>query len=222
MSLRWRSCIKFVDTVFFECKFIMNSESKYVINIQSRSRLRFLIGALVRLQRFYKNQYINYIARKNGAVIGEMVTMPLALAKRANSNLKIGNHSSIQTSKLDLRAPITIGSHVIIGSEVEILTCSHNVDSPDWDYKTYGITIDDFVWIATNSFVLPSCTQISRGAVIGAGSVLSKNVEEMDIMAGNPAVFIRKRKEVHYNLCVENLLGNDFKTYLKVRKNILD
>ena len=200
----------------------MDKHSKYVINVQARSKLRFLLGALARLKRFYINKYIIYIAKKNGATVGNMVTMPLALAKMANANLKIGNHTSIQTSKLDLRAPVVIGNHVIIGSHVEILTCSHEVDSPDWEFKAYGITIEDFVWIATNSFILPSCTKIERGAIIGGGSVVAKNVATMDIMSGNPATMIRKRKEVHYNLCVEGLLGNDFKTYLKVRKNILD
>jgi acetyltransferase-like isoleucine patch superfamily enzyme len=200
----------------------MNGESKYVKNIQSRGKLKFILGAFARLKRFYINKYIIYIAKKNGATVGEMVTMPLSLAKMANDNLKIGNHSSIQTSKLDLRAPVNIGNHVIIGSHVEILTCSHDVDSPDWEFKPYGISIEDFVWIATNSFILPSCTKIERGAIIGGGSVVAKNVETMDIMSGNPATMIRKRKEVHYNLCVEGLLGNDFKTYLNVRKNILD
>ena len=200
----------------------MNSESKYVKKIQSRSKLKFFLGVIARLKRFYKNKYIIYVAKKNGATIGEMVTMPLALAKLANSNLKIGNHTSIQSSKLDLRAPVTIGSHVIIGSNVEILTCSHQVDSPEWEFKSYGITIEDFVWIATNSFILPSCTRLEKGAVIGAGSVVSKNIGALDIVVGNPAVFLRKRKEVHYNLCVEELLGNDFKTYLKARKNITD
>lgn len=199
----------------------MNGESKYVKNIQSRGKLKFILGAIARLKRFYINKYIIYIAKKNGATVGQMVTMPLALAKMANANLKIGNHTSIQTSKLDLRAPVVIGNHVIIGSRVEILTCSHEVDSPDWEFKAYGITIEDFVWIATNSFILPSCTKIERGAIIGGGSVVAKNVATMDIMSGNPATMIRKRKEVHYNLCVEGLLGNDFKTYLKVRKNIL-
>ena len=199
----------------------MNGESKYVKNIQSRGKLKFILGAIARLKRFYINKYIIYIAKKNGATVGQMVTMPLALAKMANANLKIGNHTSIQTSKLDLRAPVVIGNHVIIGSHVEILTCSHEVDSPDWEFKAYGITIEDFVWIATNSFILPSCTKIERGAIIGGGSVVAKNVATMDIMSGNPAAAIRKRKEVHYNLCVEGLLGNDFKTYLKVRKNIL-
>lgn len=52
--------------------------------------------------------------------------MPLSLARCANSNLTIGNHVSIQTDKIDLRAPVTIGSHVIIGSETEIITNSHN------------------------------------------------------------------------------------------------
>ena len=52
--------------------------------------------------------------------------MPLSLAKAANSNLKIGDHVSIQTDKIDLRNPVTIGNHVIIGSETEIVTTSHN------------------------------------------------------------------------------------------------
>jgi acetyltransferase-like isoleucine patch superfamily enzyme len=200
----------------------MNQQSKYVLDVQSRTQLKFLMGALARLQNFLKNKYIIYVAKKNGAQIGNRVTMPLKLAKMANSNLKIGNHVSIQSHKFDLRSPITIGNYVIIGADVEILTASHNVDSPDWEYKPYGISIDDYVWIATHNFILPSCTKIGKGAVIAGGSVLAKNVEEMDIVSGNPAVALRKRKEVHYNLCVEGLLGNDLLTYLNVRKGKLD
>ena len=41
--------------------------------------------------------------------------MPIELARKANKNLKIGNHVSIQTSKIDTRSPVTIGDYVIIG-----------------------------------------------------------------------------------------------------------
>jgi len=200
----------------------MDRNSKYVKDVQGRSRKRFLLGALARVNRYLKNRYAVNIARKNGAKIGEYVSMPLALAKKANANLTVGNHTSIQTDKLDLRAAITLGNYVIIGSNVEIITCSHNVDSPDWEFKAYGIDVEDYVWIATNILVLPSCRKIEKGAVVGSGSVVSKNIEAMNIVAGNPAVFLRQRKQVHYNLCVESLLGNDLKTYLNIRKNILD
>ena len=110
----------------------------------------------------------------------------LCLAKRANSNLTIGNHT-IQTNKIDIRSSVTIGSHVIIGAGTEIITTSHNIDSPDWTLKNYGITIEDYVWIPTNVLILPSCRNISYGSVIGSGSVVVKNTDPMSVVGGNPA-----------------------------------
>jgi acetyltransferase-like isoleucine patch superfamily enzyme len=197
----------------------MNSQSVYIKKVQSRGKIHYCLGALARLKRFWYNRYIISLARRKGATIGECVSLPLGLAKNANSNLVVGSHASIQTKSIDLRAPVRIGNNVIIGKGVEIITCSHDVDSPDWEFKSYGIVIEDFVWIATNVLVLPSCRNIGRGAVVGGGSVVAKNVNSMHIVAGNPAVFLRDRKQVHYNLCVEELLGNDFNTYINVRKH---
>lgn len=101
---------------------------------------------------------------------------------------------------------------------MEIITASHNVDSPEWERKTYGIRIDDYVWIATNTLILPSCRHIGYGAVVGAGSVCSTEVKCMEIVAGNPAKVIRKRKMVHTELVVESLLGGDYKSYKAARK----
>ena len=134
------------------------------------------------------------IARKNGASIGNDVVMPLSLAQRANQNLKIGNHVSIQSDKIDLRSPVTIGDYVIIGQNTEIITTSHNVDSAEWEHKYYGIVIEDYVWLPTKVLVLPSCRRIGRGAVVSSGSVVVKDVEMMSVVGGNPAKLIRKRK----------------------------
>lgn len=158
------------------------------------------------------------IARKRGATIGEGVIMPLTLARRANANLTIGDHTSIQTDMIDLRNPVTIGSHVIIGQRTEIITTSHNIDSPDWEHKGYGITIDDYAWLPTAVMVLPSCRRIGRGAVIGSGSVVVKDVEPMSVSSGNPAKEFKKRKCVHSDLVVESLLGGDYDIYRQTRK----
>lgn len=190
----------------------------YEKNIQNRSQLRYIIGLIVRWKQNLKYAKARKVARNNGATIGEGVIMPLTLAKKANKNLTIGNHVSIQTDKIDLRSPVTIGNHVIIGFGTEIITTSHNIDSPDWEHKCYGITIDDYVWIPTNVLVLPSCRKIGYGAVVGSGSVVVKNIDTMSVVSGNPAKEFKKRQSVHSNLIVESLLGGDYKIYKQTRK----
>lgn len=196
----------------------LNNDTLYVKKIQSRSKIYFLIGALARLKNYLVNQYSVFIAKKNGAKIGNGVALPLTIAKLANSNLTIGNHVSIQAKELDTRAPIKIGNHVIIGSGVKIITCSHNINSKDWEHKSYGIEIEDYVWIATDSLILPSCSLISKGSVIAAGSVVVSSTDEMDVVSGNPAKLLKKREILHTNLCIEELRGIDLPIYLNSRK----
>lgn len=197
----------------------MKNKTSYVENIQRRNIIKYYIGLIIRWKQNIKYERARRIARKRGAQIGEGVIMPISFAKRANKNLTIGNHTSIQTNEIDLRSPVTIGNNVIIGSEVKIITTSHNIDSPDWEVKNYGIIIEDYVWIATNACILPSCREISFGSVIGACSVVVKNVEQMSVISGNPAIKIKQRKQVHSTLIVESLLGGDYKIYKETRKN---
>lgn len=196
---------------------IKNNMTEYEKDITSRSYFRYLKGLLARWKQHFKYDRAVRIARKRGATVGENVVMPLSLAKAANSNLKIGDHVSIQTDKIDLRNPVTIGNHVIIGSETEIITTSHNIDSEEWEHKHYGLTIEDYVWIPTRVMILPSCRKIEMGGVISSGSVVVKNVEAMSVVGGNPAKEFKKRKCVHKNLVVESLLGGDYHTYKKTR-----
>lgn len=187
--------------------------TRYEEYVNSKSKIRWILGCIMRLRTYLKYQNRVRIARRNGADIGESVVMPLRLAKIANKNLTIGKSTSIQSVNLDLRSKISIGEHVIMGGGNQIITTSHNIDSPDWEPKHYGIEIEDYVWISSNCLILPSCRKIGRGAVIGAGSVVVRDVPPMAVMSGNPAQEIRKRKTIHSDLIVEGLLGGDFKTY---------
>lgn len=137
--------------------------TNYEKDIKGRSTFRYILGLIARWKQHFKYDKAVRIARKRGASIGENVVMPLSLARKANSNLKIGDHVSIQTDKIDLRNPVTIGNHVIIGSETEIITTSHNIDSEEWEHKHYGLTIEDYVWIPTRVMILPSCRKIQYG-----------------------------------------------------------
>lgn len=193
--------------------------TEYENNVISRNCFCYILGLIARWKQHFKYDKAVRIARKKGATIGENVVMPMSLAKAANSNLKIGDHVSIQTDKIDLRNPVTIGNHVIIGSETEIITTSHNIDSEEWEHKHYGLIIEDYVWIPTRVMILPSCRKIQYGGVISSGSVVVKDVESMSVVGGNPAKEFKKRKCVHKNLVVESLLGGDYYTYKKTRKS---
>ncbi|NLD95305.1 MAG: acyltransferase [Fibrobacter sp.] len=189
--------------------------------IQNRSLLSYYRGLLSRYITHLRYEYFVKIARKNGAKIGVGVVMTKSLAKKLNSNCIIGNHVSIETDLIDTRSPLKIGDNVIIGRDTEIITVSHNINSADWEPKYYGLEIEDYVWLPTKVLVMPSCRKIGRGAVVGSGSVVVKNVEPMTVVSGNPAKEFKKRECVHVDLPVERLLHGDYKIFKETYKRKL-
>lgn len=188
----------------------------YYKHISQRSLSHFLVGLYPRLKIWCRQELARRKARRKGAQIGKDTIILRQLAKRANRNLTVGDDTSIGSYKLDLRSPIKIGSHVIISNDSEIITTSHCIDSPEWEHKHYGIEIEDYVWIASNALILPSCRRIGRGAVIGAGAVVVRDVPPMCVMSGNPAKVLKQRKCVHDKLVIPSLLSGDLKLYWKV------
>ena len=55
------------------------------------------------------------------------------------------------------------------------------------------LNIGSDVWIGANAIITPSCKKIGNGSVIGAGSIVTKDVPDYAIVAGNPAKIIRYR-----------------------------
>lgn len=190
----------------------------YSQDISSRPFLRYWIGWGIRYIQNIKYWRARRIARHNGAKIGDGAIFSVALARKMNANVVVGAHTSIQTDCLDTRNPLHIGEYVIIGHGTEIITTSHNIDSPEWERKDYGLVIEDYVWLPTKVLVLPSCRRIGRGAVASSGSIVVCNVEPMQVVGGNPAKLLKMRECVHSSLVVESLLGGDFSIYRAARK----
>lgn len=194
--------------------------TQYERCVKSRGKIRFLLGLIARWRMRTRMDRLIRGLRKGGATIGERVSLTRNCrigGRGGEPNLKIGDCCSLQDVEIDARAPVRIGNHVIIGDRSRIITCSHNVDDSEWTFKAYGIEIEDYVWIASNAIILPSCRRIGRGAVIGAGAVVAKDVPPMAIMVGNPATVLRYRKCVHKNLVSEAMLGGDLAAYREAR-----
>lgn len=198
-------------------------ETNYQHNICKRSKAHFVIGLMARIQRYIKFNLSCRIARRRKAIIGHNVTMPKQFTKQLNSLVTIGNNVSINhdVNITSLLCPLSIGNNVIIGNNVDFILSTHDIDSVEWDHiqPSGGLVIEDYVWICPHSIILPSVKRIGYGAVIGAGSIVTKDVEPMAVVGGNPARKIRLRKNVHTNVCVESLLGGDLITYIKTWKN---
>ena len=95
---------------------------------------------------------------------------------------------------------IRTGSDVSIGPEASILTLGHDPQSSDFADRGGDVVIGNRVWIGYRAIILPGIT-IGDGAVVGAGAVVTNDVEPFAIVAGNPARKIGERpNELGYSL----------------------
>ena len=93
---------------------------------------------------------------------------------------------------------VTIGENCWISSSVGISSYNHIMNSSNrhrdkyLDYKyCKPVVIGDNVWIAMNVTILPGCV-VGNNSIIGAGSVVNKNIPPNEIWVGNPARFIKR------------------------------
>jgi maltose O-acetyltransferase len=112
--------------------------------------------------------------------------------------ISIGSNSGIGVGA-KLGAGVVIGENVLMGEDVLFLTQNHAYKNAgqtigsQGDLRIEGIVIEDDVWIGSRAIILPGVV-VGKGAVIGAGSVVTKNVEPYSVVAGNPARFVNLRE----------------------------
>ncbi len=121
-------------------------------------------------------------------------------------NIKIGKDSIIgEGVVLDGRDKLTIGNHVDIASEAMIYNSQHDVYAEHFaaveNIIKAPVVIEDYVFVGPRAIILPG-VHVKKGAVIGAGAVVTKDVEEYQMVGGVPAKPIgeRKNKNLDYKL----------------------
>src|ERR1700722_4767166 len=106
--------------------------------------------------------------------------------------LSIGERVFVgQGTHLSVMCPMVIGNHCLIGAYSYLLTNNHRFESRtmpirDQGYVEKPLVVGDDVWIGAHCVVMPGI-EIGRGAIIGAGSVVTRNVAEYEIWGGTPA-----------------------------------
>lgn len=148
-----------------------------------------------RLKRMY--------LRLSGHTVGEPSYIHPPVRFLGRQPLHLGKNSSISYGCIiDPRGGLEIGESVMIGHYCSIYTAGHDVD-----FRlagTFGtVRIGNHAVLFPHVIVMPGVT-IGRGGVVYPGSVVTRDVEEMQIVGGNPARPIRKREDsLDYRLNVK-------------------
>jgi acetyltransferase-like isoleucine patch superfamily enzyme len=114
----------------------------------------------------------------------------------------IGSYSRVNRDCcLDARGSLWIGNNVSVSPEVTILTASHSVDDPSFRLQLRGVVVEDHVWIGTRATILPG-VRLGKGSVVAAGSMVTRDVPPLTIVAGIPArkVGVRAGEAINYVL----------------------
>lgn len=150
------------------------------------------------------HHFRRFFYRLFGMSIGSGSTIHMMARIYDPRHIIIGNDTLVgERATLDGRKQLPnsqggleIGNHTDIASEVMIWTSQHDVHDPSFKAIEAKVTIGDYVFIGPRSIILPGIT-IGNGAIIAAGSVVTKDVEEFSIVAGVPAKPIGERKNTN-------------------------
>jgi acetyltransferase-like isoleucine patch superfamily enzyme len=120
----------------------------------------------------------------------------------------IGDHSVVNRAcNFGNRGGITIGSCVSVSQEVFISAGDHDPNDPEFGSRFAPVVVEDYVFIGSRAIILKG-VRLGRGAVVAAGSIVTKDVEPFTIVGGNPAKPIGKRNpDVRYQVYYPLLFG---------------
>ena len=135
----------------------------------------------------------SFLLRLFGATIGKGVHVYPKVVIWAPWHIIIGDETGIANGTiLYSQDTITLGKRVVISQGSHLCAGTHDFTKKGFPLITKPIIIEDNVWIAAESFIHPGVT-IHEGAVIGARSVVVKDVPAWMVCAGNPCKPIKER-----------------------------
>jgi putative colanic acid biosynthesis acetyltransferase WcaF len=89
-------------------------------------------------------------------------------------------------------ATVHLRSHAIVSQQAYVCTASHDFDDHRFPMISSPISIGRYAWVCARACVMPGVV-LQDGAVLGLGSVATRNLEQWSVYAGQPARFVRHR-----------------------------
>lgn len=170
----FRRILQIVAGIFiFDCPGL-----RYIRNICYRLIIKLGRGCVISSKVMF---YIPHGMTKQKIIVGEKV--------RIAENVKI-----------DCASPVEIQDNVWVSENVHVMNHNHIINKREWKKSndvesTSGIVLCEDCWIGAGALILPQVNMIGKGAIVGAGSVVTKDVEDFAIVVGNPAKIIGYRYE---------------------------
>jgi maltose O-acetyltransferase len=168
----------------------------HIVNAQLRLRGRAKAPFSVRLRGRVQ------LSGGGEVVLGEGVSLngtvvPIELVTYTSGRIEIGNHTFVNYgSSIAARASVKIGSHCLLGHYSFVMdNDQHDVVRHTVLPQSDPVIIEDHVWIGSKVVILPG-VRIGSRAVIGAGSIVTKDVPPRCVAAGNPARVLRRLTEL--------------------------
>lgn len=140
-----------------------------------------------------------FFYRRAGMHIGVGSSIHTGLRIYDPTRISIGHDTIIgEDAVLDGRDVLTIGSHVAFATGVMIYNSQHDIRDPQFKAISKPVHIEDYVFIGPRAVILPG-VRIGKGAVVGAGAVVTKDVSPGSVVGGVPAQEIGKRPLQEYS-----------------------
>jgi maltose O-acetyltransferase len=142
----------------------------------------------------YETDHRKKILQKLFNTTGNSISIEPPFHCDYGNNITLGNNVFFNFNCVILDpAPVTIGDNVFFGPTVQIYTATHPINASERRIElefAQPIRIGSDVWIGGGAIICPG-VQIGDGTVIGAGSVVTKDIPPNVVAAGNPCKIIR-------------------------------
>jgi putative colanic acid biosynthesis acetyltransferase WcaF len=149
---------------------------------------------LLRSHWITSSSFRSRLLRLFGAKIGKGVYIKPGLRVKFPWYFEVGDHTWLgEDLWVDNLAQVSIGEHCCISQGAYLCTGNHDWSAPDMRLFRKPIRFERGSWVGARSVVCPGVT-LGAGAIAAAGSVVTKDVPAMEVHAGNPAGFVRRRE----------------------------
>jgi Acetyltransferase (isoleucine patch superfamily) len=165
----------------------------------TRNRMRRVIWNLCRIVLYQTSPrpmhaWRSFLLRSFGATMGPNCHFYPSSKVWAPWNLVCADQvTAADGAEIYNPAPITFGSHAILSQDAYVCGATHDYDDVAFPLLAYAMDFGPYAWICARASVAPG-VNVGEGAVLGLGSVATKDLAPWTVYAGAPAARVKERK----------------------------